>query len=105
MSVVEFLLNDAVVACPEGLTVAAALFHLARAGSSASATASAAPIARITPRDAAPRSLFCGMGVCFDCVMEIDGRAGVRSCMTLVRPGMRVRAQHGSTALPPGEPS
>jgi len=38
-----------------------------------------------------PRGIFCGVGVCFDCVMEVDGESSVRSCITLVRPGMRVR--------------
>jgi len=37
-----------------------------------------------------PRALFCGMGVCFDCLVTVDGRAGVRACVTLVRAGMRV---------------
>ena len=91
MSTYEFLLDGATVRCPEGLTVAAALFHL-RSGDVPAAC-------RTTPRDAAPRGLFCGMGVCFDCVMEIDGRDGVRSCMTLVRPGMRVRTQSGNAGL------
>ncbi len=37
-----------------------------------------------------PRGLFCAMGVCFDCVMTIDGKPGVRACMTRVEEGMRV---------------
>ena len=45
---------------------------------------------RRTPRAASPRGLFCGMGVCFDCVMIVDGEPGVRSCMTTVRDGMVV---------------
>jgi predicted molibdopterin-dependent oxidoreductase YjgC len=39
---------------------------------------------------AAARGPYCGMGVCFDCVVRIDGRAGVRSCMTRARDGMRI---------------
>lgn len=38
-----------------------------------------------------PRGLFCGMGVCFECRMMIDGQPNTRACMTTVRPGMRVR--------------
>lgn len=38
----------------------------------------------------APRGPFCNMGVCFDCVVTVDGEAGVRACMTTVRAGMRV---------------
>jgi predicted molibdopterin-dependent oxidoreductase YjgC len=38
----------------------------------------------------APRGLFCGMGVCFDCLVTIDGQPNVRACMTPVRAGMVV---------------
>jgi aerobic-type carbon monoxide dehydrogenase small subunit (CoxS/CutS family) len=37
-----------------------------------------------------PRAPFCNMGVCFDCVVTVDGVAEVRSCMVAVRPGMKV---------------
>ncbi|HVQ97089.1 MAG TPA: (2Fe-2S)-binding protein [Mycobacteriales bacterium] len=37
-----------------------------------------------------PRGVFCGIGMCFDCTATIDGVAGVRTCVTTVRPGMRV---------------
>lgn len=36
------------------------------------------------------RGLFCGMGLCFDCLVCVDGRPGVRACVTAVRDGMRV---------------
>lgn len=48
------------------------------------------PILRRTERLGAPRGLFCGMGVCFDCLVTVDGRSGVRACVTPVREGMRV---------------
>ncbi len=35
-------------------------------------------------------ALFCGMGVCFVCLVTVDGRPGVRACLTPVREGMRV---------------
>ena len=41
-------------------------------------------------RSGAPRGLFCGMGVCFECRVTVDGVAGQRACITLARPGMRV---------------
>ncbi len=47
-------------------------------------------ILRYTP-SGAPRSLFCGMGVCFDCLVQIDGLAGVRACLTPARPSMQIR--------------
>lgn len=40
-----------------------------------------------------PRGLFCGMGVCFDCRMMIDGQSNVRACITPVHQGMRVRTK------------
>jgi D-hydroxyproline dehydrogenase subunit gamma len=36
------------------------------------------------------RAPFCGMGVCFECRVEIDGLAQQRACMTPVREGMQV---------------
>jgi predicted molibdopterin-dependent oxidoreductase YjgC len=36
----------------------------------------------------APRGLFCGMGVCFDCLVTVDGVENVRSCLTPVAEGM-----------------
>jgi len=39
----------------------------------------------------APRGLFCGMGVCFECLVSVDGIAEKRACMTPARPGMRVQ--------------
>lgn len=34
-----------------------------------------------------PRGLFCGMGVCFDCMVSVNGRENVRACKTLAQPG------------------
>lgn len=45
-------------------------------------------------KDGAARGHYCGMGVCHDCLVTVDGRAGVRACMTKVADGMQVRAQH-----------
>lgn len=47
----------------------------------------------------APRSLFCGMGVCQDCLVEVDGLPGRRACMTAPRPGMTVRRQPARVRL------
>jgi D-hydroxyproline dehydrogenase subunit gamma len=43
---------------------------------------------RHTDRLHAPRGLFCGMGVCFDCLVTIDGQPNVRACMTTAQAGM-----------------
>jgi aerobic-type carbon monoxide dehydrogenase small subunit (CoxS/CutS family) len=37
-----------------------------------------------------PRGLFCGIGVCFDCTVTVDGERHVRACVTPVRPAMDV---------------
>ncbi|MCI1261781.1 MAG: (2Fe-2S)-binding protein [Tetrasphaera jenkinsii] len=43
-----------------------------------------------------PRGMFCGIGVCFDCLVVVDDRPDVRACLTLAEPGMRVRTQRGT---------
>jgi len=37
-----------------------------------------------------PRSGICGMGVCFECRVGIDGIAHQRACMVLCRPRMEI---------------
>ena len=44
----------------------------------------------------APRGLFCGMGVCQECVVTVDGRPNQRACMTPVTDGMRIEIQQPS---------
>ena len=50
---------------------------------------------RTTPVSSAPRGIFCGMGVCFDCLVVIDGAPSRRACVTLATEGMRVETQRG----------
>jgi predicted molibdopterin-dependent oxidoreductase YjgC len=47
---------------------------------------------RVTGR---PRGLFCGIGVCFDCLVEIDGVPDRRACLETATPGLVVRTQQG----------
>ncbi len=54
-------------------------------------------------RNGEPRGPFCNMGICFECRMVIDGHPNSRSCMTPVRPGMRVETQHDSNIEAPDE--
>jgi predicted molibdopterin-dependent oxidoreductase YjgC len=42
------------------------------------------------------------MGVCFDCLIEVDGRPNVQGCMIAVRDGMAVRRQRGLRNLSGG---
>ena len=41
-----------------------------------------------------PRGPLCGMGICFECRVAIDGAPHCRSCQTLCRPGMEVRTDN-----------
>jgi aerobic-type carbon monoxide dehydrogenase small subunit (CoxS/CutS family) len=43
-----------------------------------------------------PRSLFCGMGICFDCLVTVDGVENVRACMTPVAEGMVIATMSGA---------
>ncbi len=46
---------------------------------------------RASPLSHAPRGLYCGMGVCFECAVTIDGQS-MRACITTARDGMHVEA-------------
>jgi len=39
------------------------------------------------------------MGVCFDCLVEIDGVPNRQGCMTTVQDGMRVRRMQGARSI------
>jgi D-hydroxyproline dehydrogenase subunit gamma len=54
---------------------------------------------RTTPVSGAPRAPYCMMGVCFDCLVTVDGTANVQGCMTRVREGMRVQVQAGKRVV------
>ena len=41
------------------------------------------------------RGAVCGIGFCWECRCEIEGRPDIRSCMTEAKPGMVVRRQRG----------
>lgn len=51
-----------------------------------------------TTRGGAPRGVYCGMGVCFDCLVVVDGVPNTRACVTWVHEGMDVRRQAGLEA-------
>ena len=46
--------------------------------------------------DGAPRAPLCGMGVCYECRVTIDGVAHRRACLVPVAEGMNVRTVAGS---------
>jgi predicted molibdopterin-dependent oxidoreductase YjgC len=78
---VEIVFDGAAVAVPAGLSLAAVIFYL-----------DAVP-ARQTLLSDSPRAPFCMMGVCFECLLEIDGIGNQRACQVEVKAGMQVRRQ------------
>jgi len=54
---------------------------------------------RRTPVSGSPRTPLCLMGVCFDCLVEVDGSQNVQSCLVEVREGMQVRLPLGARRL------
>ena len=48
---------------------------------------------RKAPVEGDPRAPYCLMGTCFECLVEIDGQAGVRACLRPVRQGMAIRTE------------
>jgi predicted molibdopterin-dependent oxidoreductase YjgC len=73
----------------EGQTLAVALLN-----------ASVVPF-RNTPVSGQARAPLCLMGVCFDCLVEVDGAPNVQSCMVEVREGMQVRLHVGARQVGP----
>ena len=68
----------------KGDTVAAALL------------AAGVVICRTTPVSGAPRGHYCLMGVCFECLVTIDGAGNRQGCMVALAEGMRIETQAGA---------
>jgi aerobic-type carbon monoxide dehydrogenase small subunit (CoxS/CutS family) len=51
---------------------------------------------RTTRNGGGPRGVFCGIGVCFDCLVTVDGRPNQRACLTAAVPGADIRTQEGT---------
>jgi len=51
---------------------------------------------RTTRGEGRPRGLFCGIGVCFDCLVRVNGVPDVRACQRLVADGDDIRTQAGA---------
>ena len=69
----------------------------ARSGDTVAAALIAAGIdhCRTTPVTGAPRAPYCLMGVCFECLVTIDGVGSRQGCLVQVRDGMTVETQTG----------
>jgi len=80
---VRFLFDGREIDAFEGETVAAALLAIGQRQ------------LRRTNRRGEPRGLFCGIGACFDCLVQVDGKPNMQACLTPVRDGMVVETQLG----------
>ena len=56
---------------------------------------------RTTPVSGSARGPYCLMGVCFDCLVTIDGMPNQQGCLVRVRPGMHVEWQRGARVIEP----
>jgi sarcosine oxidase subunit alpha len=74
---IELMINGTRVQVPIGVTVAVAMMQIS------------APCRKSVTRES--RAPLCGMGICFECRVQIDGRLHERSCQVLCASGMDVR--------------
>jgi D-hydroxyproline dehydrogenase subunit gamma len=54
---------------------------------------------RTTPASGARRAPYCMMGVCFECLVSIDGVGNRQACLIGVQEGMRVETQQGARTI------
>jgi D-hydroxyproline dehydrogenase subunit gamma len=86
-AVVRLTIDGTPVEAREGDTVAAALL------------AAGVESCRTTPVSGARRAPYCMMGVCFDCLVTIDGIGNRQACLVRVKEGMSVAMQRGKREL------
>ena len=75
---ITFTFNGNAIQCEEGQSIAAALIN------------SNQRELRRTRFGDESRSIFCGIGICFDCVVVVNGVANQRSCLIEAHDGMKV---------------
>ena len=84
---IDVTFNGQVVKALEGETVAASL-------------TAAGKLSLRQTKAGSRRGIFCGMGVCNECLVAINGQQNIRACMTTVKPGMRIEEQTYPGKLP-----
>lgn len=62
---------------------------------SAALKAAGVMVHRYTKKEHKPRGIFCAIGRCTDCVMIVDGKPNIRTCVTPLAEGMEVKTQYG----------
>lgn len=50
---------------------------------------------RTTRRGGRPRGIFCGIGICHDCLLTVDGAPNQRACLVPLAPGMVLETGDG----------
>ena len=75
---ISFTFNNQVYKAKEGDSISAALFS------------NNILINRKTAKNT-PRGSFCFMGVCFECLVSIDGKSGIQSCKRKLIDGMEIK--------------
>ena len=75
---IRLTINGQSVTVPDGITIAVALLRNGKPSFHRSPTGEL-------------RGPVCGMGVCFECRVTVNGRSHVRSCQTICEPGMEIR--------------
>ncbi len=78
---VDIIFEGQTLPVPAGISVAAALLFVD------------AGFNRESAISGSPRSSYCMMGVCFECLVEIDGKLSQRGCQTEVLQGMSINRQ------------
>ncbi|RDE18390.1 (2Fe-2S)-binding protein [Motiliproteus coralliicola] len=78
---IELCINGQLQRVPAGISVWAAM------------ALSDQTTTRIAPVTEQPRSAYCAMGVCFECLVEIDGMPNRQACLVRVQPGMQINRQ------------
>ena len=86
---VTVLIDGKPFQAPQGCTAAAA------------ALLAGATSTRTTAVSEAPRAPYCMMGVCFECLMEIDGKPNQQACLVPVAKAMRINRQLGKAGAKP----
>lgn len=80
----QFLFDDRPIPFTAGQSVGAALW------------AAGIRAFRQTREDGRPRGIFCGIGVCFDCLVTVDGHPNQRACLRPATAGAVVHTQIGT---------
>ncbi len=84
---VEITIGNEQYEVPENISVAAAMLYCGLHS------------VRQTPVSGSERGPLCMMGVCFECLMNIDGKPNQRACQLTVKPGMIIDRQLGAATI------